>query len=265
MKLLFIGGGQMGSALMRGMVKSGMVSGKDISLFEVMKPQAEALAKEIGLSLVDSAKSGAASADLVFLCTKPAQVAPILTEIRSALTAEKTLISIAAGVTLAKMAAAAGDVPTVRVMPNTPALVSQGMSVLSFSERVDASKRDLVQKLFSAIGKVAVVAEKDMNAVTGLSGSGPAYVFVMIEALADAGVRQGLTRETALLLAAQTVRGSAELVLSTGQHPAVLKDQVTSPGGTTIAGLEKLEALGFRSSLIQAVAAAAKRSEELGG
>lgn len=255
----------MGSALIRGMIQSGQVSGKDISLFEVVKTAAESLAKELGLSLVDSPKTGAAGADLIFFCVKPAQVAPVLAEIKPALSADKTVISIAAGVTLAKMAAAAGEVPLVRVMPNTPALVSQGMSVLSFNERVDAGKRELIQKLFSAIGKVAVVAEKDMNAVTGLSGSGPAYVFVMIEALADAGVRQGLTRETALLLATQTVRGSAELVLSTGKHPAVLKDQVTSPGGTTIAGLEKLEGLGFRNALIQAVSAAAKRSEELGG
>ena len=180
--------------------------------------------------------------------------------------AETLVISIAAGVTLAAVALCfPGGQPVVRAMPNTPALVSMGMTAMSPGPHVKETHLKTAQEIFEAVGQAVVVEEKMMDAVTGLSGSGPAYVFAFIEALADGGVLSGLDRRTAVTLAAHTVGGAAGLVLASGQHPAQLKDMVTSPGGTTIAGLKVLEAGAFRGAVMKAVEAATKRSKELGG
>jgi pyrroline-5-carboxylate reductase len=205
------------------------------------------------------------SCKVLVLAVKPQMIPALLTEIHPVLLPNQLFISIAAGITLAQLAEGLGE-PTriVRVMPNTPALVGMSATAFSVNARTTVEDVALVTKLFQAIGIAFPVAEKLLDAVTGLSGSGPAYVYVMIEALADGGVRAGLPRDVAQQLAAQTVLGSAQMVLTTGRHPGALKDAVASPGGTTIAGLHALEQAGFRGAVMDAVLAAAQRAEELG-
>jgi pyrroline-5-carboxylate reductase len=207
----------------------------------------------------------AEAASVLVLAVKPQVIADVLSELREVVTPDHLVISIAAGVSLAQLAEGLGNqVRLVRVMPNTPSLV--GATAAAFAAGPTATGDDvgLVSRLFNAVGKAYGVPEPLLDAVTGLSGSGPAFVYVMIEALADGGVRVGLPREMALVLAAQTVLGSAKMVLETGQHPGVLKDAVASPGGTTIAGLHALERGGVRAALMDAVEAATRRAEELG-
>ena len=198
------------------------------------------------------------------LCVKPNDALGALRALRME-AGEKLVISIVAGLQLAALQEAAGPgVRIVRVMPNTPALVNKGAAAYALGPMATGADAALTEKIFGAVGEVVCVQEHLLDVVTGLSGSGPAYIYVVIETLADAGVLLGLPRELALRLAAQTVAGAAEMVLKTGRHPAVLKDEVTSPGGTTIAGLEALEAAGLRSALLRAVRAATERSRELG-
>ncbi len=205
--------------------------------------------------------------DVLFLAVKPQQIAQALGNLRGKVGPGKLVVSIAAGVRLATLAEGLGNtaVPLVRVMPNTPCLVGQGASAYCLGSHATEEHGRLVKQLLEAVGIAFPVDEKLLDAVTGLSGSGPAFVYVMIEALSDGGVRMGLPRNVATALAAQTVRGAAEMVLRTGEHPGVLKDRVTSPGGTTIAGIQALEAGGLRAALMAAVEAAARRSAELGG
>ncbi len=208
-------------------------------------------------------KSVAQAADLVVLATKPQQIAAALESLGSA-AADKLVVSIAAGTTLDTLAAALSKSRLIRVMPNTPCLIGQSASGYCLGPRATPEDGQYVGTLLSAVGLAFEVEESLLDAVTGLSGSGPAFVYVIIEALADGGVRMGLKREVALKLAAQTVRGAAQMVLETGEHPAVLKDRVASPGGTTIAGLEALESGGLRGTLMAAVEAATRCSIELG-
>jgi pyrroline-5-carboxylate reductase len=206
-----------------------------------------------------------AACSVIVLAVKPQVMAAVLSDVRSHVTRNHLLVSIAAGITLDQLADHLGrDSRVVRVMPNTPALV--GASAAGFAAGTAATPDDvlLVGKLFSSVGTAFPLPEKLLDAVTGLSGSGPAFVYVFIEALADGGVRAGLPREVALNLAAQTVLGSAKMVLETGTHPAALKDAVASPGGTTIAGLHALERAGFRAAAMDAVVAATDRASELG-
>jgi pyrroline-5-carboxylate reductase len=203
--------------------------------------------------------------DTLVLAVKPQVMAAVLAEVKPHIAARHVVVSIAAGVTLKTLADGLGDkTRLVRVMPNTPCLV--GASAAGFAPGSTATPEDvvLVGRLFGAVGKAFAVPEPLLDAVTGLSGSGPAFVYVMIEALADGGVRVGLPRDVAQALAAQTVLGAAKMVLETGQHPAALKDAVASPGGTTIAGLHALERAGLRAALMDAVEAATRRSLELG-
>jgi pyrroline-5-carboxylate reductase len=189
----------------------------------------------------------------------------VLGELRGRVTTRHLVVSVAAGIPLAAIASGLGPGPRlVRVMPNTPCLIGQGASAYCLGPGATAADGELVGRLLSAVGRAYVVPEKLLDAVTGLSGSGPAFVYVMIEALSDGGVRMGLPRDVATTLAAQTVRGAAEMVLASGEHPAVLKDRVASPGGTTIAGLQALESGAVRAALIAAVEAATRRSVELG-
>ena len=263
MKLACLGSGKMGTALLQGIVTRGVCVAGDIAISDpVAAAVASAAAAVPGVRVAASNVEAARGADVVLLCVKPYGIVPLvesLRELRSTL-----LISIAAGITLPVMEAAAGNHRVVRVMPNTPALVGKGAA--AYAPGVKATEADclLTEKLLSAVGTVTRVAEKLLDAVTGLSGSGPAYIYMVIEALADGGVAEGLTKEQALLLAAQTVAGAAEMVLQTGLHPAVLRDQVTSPGGTTIAALATLEAKGLRSALIEAVRTATRRAQEMG-
>lgn len=260
-----IGAGQMATALARGLLGAGLVAAERLRASD---PSAEArrqFAEATGAETTEDNQEVARWADVVFLAVKPQQMPAVLAELNGRLGAEKLAISIAAGMGLKKLSAGLGaEVRLVRVMPNTPCLVGQGASAYCLGQNATEEDARLVEQLLGAAGLVCRVDEKLMDAVTGLSGSGPAFVYLMIEALSDGGVRMGLPRSVATALAAQTVLGAAQMVLKTGQHPAVLKDRVASPGGTTIAGLKALEQGALRGTLMAAVEAAARRSAELG-
>ena len=255
----------MGSAFARGVLASGACDPSDLFLYDAVIAAAESLAESIdGAVLSEGVVDLAESVDVVLLCVKPGDLAGLGAEL-AGIGGEPVFVSIAAGVTIATLEGILGDGHRViRVMPNTPALVGKGASALALGGWATEEDAEVVEGLLSAVGRVYRVDEKLLDAVTGLSGSGPAFVFTVIEALSDGGVRAGLPRDIALGLAAQTVAGAAEMVLQTGEHPGVLRDQVTSPGGTTIAGLAAMEAGGVRHALIDAVGAAAERSRELG-
>jgi pyrroline-5-carboxylate reductase len=262
-KLGFIGSGRMASALVEGIVQAGIAEPAGIFVADKISASATELAKRAKVQICASNAEVAKSAETIILCVKPGDVASALKEAGNL--DGKLMISIAAGVTLGRLNEwTLGEPRLVRVMPNTPALIGKGAAAFA---TVGTTHEDvaLVERIFGAIGTVEHVKEDLLDAVTGLSGSGPAYVYTVVEALADGGVLMGLPREIAQRLAAQTVLGAAAMVLKTGLHPAQLRDQVASPGGTTIAGLEALEDAGLRSALIAAVRAATERSAELGG
>lgn len=261
----FIGAGQMALALARGFLRAALVEPSQIIAADPSSEARDRFAAETRASVEADNQRVVALADVIFLAVKPQQIPAVLEPLRGRVAGDKLVISIAAGVKLAALADSLGTaVRCVRVMPNTPCLVSQGACGYCLGERATPDDAQLVEQLLGAVGMAVRVEEKLMDAVTGLSGSGPAFVYVMIEALSDGGVRMGLPRAVASALAAQTVLGAAAMVLNTGEHPGVLKDRVTSPGGTTIAGLQALEAGGLRAALMAAVEAAAKRSIELG-
>jgi pyrroline-5-carboxylate reductase len=261
----FIGAGQMARALAKGFVKTKLVPPEKIVAADPVAAAAQQFANEIpAASLLPTNAAVVSKSSIIFLATKPQNMAAVFADLAGKFSPEKLVISIAAGVTLARLETGLKTDRVIRVMPNTPALIGEGASAYALGSGATAEDGRLVGQLLSAVGKAHPVEEKLLDAVTGLSGSGPAYVYVMIEALADGGVRMGLPREIAAALAAQTVRGAAAMVLETGQHPSVLKDQVASPGGTTIAGLAALEDRGLRAALIAAVEAATRRSQELG-
>ncbi len=260
----FIGAGQMARALAVGFVKSGLVAAERVLAADPSQPALKAFQKTLpgARTFADNA-SVSQGADVLFLATKPQQLADALAQLQ-ATTSGKLVVSIAAGVKLDTLAASLAGARLVRVMPNTPCLIGQSASGYCLGPGATPADGQLVAQLLSAVGRAYAVDEKLLDAVTGLSGSGPAFVYVMIEALSDGGVRMGLPRDVALALAAQTVRGAAQMVLETGEHPGVLKDRVASPGGTTIAGLQALESGGLRGTLMAAVEAATRRSIELG-
>lgn len=262
--LAIFGAGAMGSALLKGFLDSGILSAKCTGVYDIDPGRQEALCKATGARSFASSVEAAQWADMVLVAVKPPAVLSLLHEIRDDVDGGM-VISIAAGVSVGAMEhQLAPKAQVVRVMPNTPAVVGTCASAISFGEWVKPEQKAFICRLFDSVGISVVVDEKLMDAVTGLSGSGPAYVFTVIEALADGGVGVGLPRETAAKLAAETVMGAAKMVLETGEHPAKLRDQVTSPGGTTIAGLAELEKGGLRAALMSAVSAAARRSAELG-
>lgn len=266
MKIAFLGTGAMGGALARGVVAAGFCRSEDVLTFDTDAEKLEAVSREMGAQPCQSAAEAAAGAEIVVLCVKPAVVASVLDDISPRMDAGKLLISIAAGVTIETIEShLLTTVAVIRVMPNTPAMAGEGAAALALGSSATGEHRDLAVRMLESVGVAVVVEEKLMDAVTGLSGSGPAFIYTVIEAMADAGVSMGLTRDIALKLAAQTCLGAATLVRDTGKHPAVLRDQVTSPGGTTIAGCAELERSGLRAALINAVQAAARRSKELSG
>src|SRR5512143_699950 len=266
-KIAFIGAGNMAEAMVKGLILSGTSDGGLITVSDSSSHRLLHMKKtyDVG-ALTDNAKA-AKGKDVVVLAVKPKDMAHVLKDIAPALTARQLVISIAAGVTVAKIEGSIGKkARVVRAMPNTPALVQEGAAAVFAGPNCKAEDVELAKSLLSALCRVVVAVpdEKLMDAVTGLSGSGPAYVFVMLEALSDAGVRMGLPREESFLLAAQTLLGAADMALKTREPLSKLKDMVTSPGGTTIAGLQKLEERGVRGALYAAVEAATKRSQELG-
>ncbi|MBE3573493.1 MAG: pyrroline-5-carboxylate reductase [Moorella humiferrea] len=257
----FLGAGAMGEALIRGLIRAGLVPASQIVAWDVRQERLRELKAAYGLETAIGREDLTARADIILLAVKPQNVKEALDGIQ--IGNGKLVISIIAGVTLAELASFLGAVPLVRAVPNTPALVGEGITALAANDLVGPEDLDKAVAIFRAVGRALVLPEGQLNAVTGLSGSGPAYIYVLIEALADGGVRQGLARPVALELAAQTVLGAARMVLDTGEHPAVLKDKVTSPAGTTIAGLAVLEDRGFRGAVIRAVEAAALRAGNL--
>lgn len=262
----FIGAGQMATALGQGLVRSGVVAADQLWASDPVPEARQRFRESTGGNVTAENRRVADASDVVVLAVKPQQMAALLGELRGQLSERHLVVSIAAGVRLATLAEGLGPAARlIRVMPNAPCLVGLGVSAFALGQNATSADGQLVKQLLEAVGSAWEVEEKQLDAVTGLSGSGPAFVYVMIEALSDGGVRMGLPRPVATALAAQTVRGAAEMVLSTGQHPAVLKERVTSPGGTTIAGLQALEVAAFRGAVMSAVEAAARRSAELGG
>jgi pyrroline-5-carboxylate reductase len=261
----FIGAGQMARAMARGFVEAGLVRGEQIVAADPAPEALAELARQVpGMQTLADNAGVLATASTVVLAVKPQTMPPVLKELAGVATEAHLVISIAAGVRLATIEQMLAAARVVRVMPNTPCLVRRSASGYCLGRRATRQDAQTVARLLTAVGTAVEVDEKLLDAVTGLSGSGPAFVYRMIEAMADGAVLVGLPREIAAALAAQTVRGAAEMVLATGEHPAVLADRVSSPGGTTIAGLAALEAGGFNAAVIAAVRAATQRSAELG-
>jgi pyrroline-5-carboxylate reductase len=261
----FLGAGQMATALATGWAKAGLLDVKHSTAADPVPGARENFSRVTGIQAVESNLQVLANCDVLILAVKPQVMDLVLAELKPAIRESHLIVSIAAGVTLQTLGDRLGDkARLVRVMPNTPCLV--GASATGFSPAPSATPDDaaLVERLFSAVGVAYRVQEHLLDAVTGLSGSGPAFVYLFIEALADGGVKCGLPRNVAMSLAAQTVFGAAQMVLQTGQHPGALKDAVASPGGTTIAGLHALERAAFRGAAMGAVEAATQRAQELG-
>jgi pyrroline-5-carboxylate reductase len=262
--IAFLGGGAMAEALLRGLLRSGARADK-LTASGRRQERLDELARAYGVRTTLDNPAAARSADVVVLSVKPQAMDGLLLQIASAIDQGKLVLSIAAGVPIAAIERKLGaGARIIRAMPNTPALVGAGACALARGAHATEADLAFALALFQSVGTAVEVEENLLDAVTGLSGSGPAYVFLVIEALSDAGVKVGLPRYTALKLAAQTVLGSAKLLIETNAHPGQLKDQVTSPGGTAIAGLHTLEAGGLRTTLINAVEAASRRAHELG-
>ena len=263
--IAMIGGGQMALALAEGFCRAGLLQPTDITVHDPVPAARERLAGRVpGIHFADSGAAAAAAARIVFLAVKPQQAAAACREFAAALAPDAVVVSIVAGLTLHNLAELAGTPRVVRVMPNTPCLVGRGVSVVCRTPEVPAGDLARVLELLAAVGRVHEADETLMDAVTGLSGSGPGFVALLVEALADGGVKAGLPRSLALALATETLSGTAALLDQTGEHPAQIKDRVSSPGGTTIAGLAVLEQRGVRGALIDAVVTAAARARELG-
>jgi pyrroline-5-carboxylate reductase len=261
----FLGAGKMATALAKGFIRAKLVTAKEIIASDVSEEACAAFAKETGAKTTAFNPDVAKFANVLILAVKPHQVSEALAEIRDTVNEKHLIMSIAAGVTIAKLEANLGsDARVIRVMPNTPALVGSSATGFALGKSADAADAEIATKLFLSVGVAFQVKENLLDAVTGLSGSGPAYVYLFIEALSDGGVAAGLSRDIATKLAAQTVLGAAKMVLETGQHPGALKDMVTSPGGTTIEGLHELEKGKMRGTVMSAVRAATDKSKKLG-
>ena len=264
-KIGVIGGGKMGGALIGGILAHHLVPAEAVVVADVDKGQREELEKNHAVKTTDDNRLAAKSAQIIILAVKPQNMAEVLAGISGVVDKNKLVISIAAGIPIRFISERLkAGARIIRTMPNTPALIGEGMAALAAGAEATGEDMDTALHIFNAVGKTVVVNEEQLDAVTGLSGSGPAYAFIMIEALADGGVHMGLSRDTALTLAAQTLQGAARLFLSGERHPGQLKDMVTSPGGTTIAGIRVLEDGKLRGTLMAAVEAATLRSKALG-
>jgi pyrroline-5-carboxylate reductase len=260
----FIGSGKMATALIRGILRTGVAEPPDLAASDPLAAARVALAADTGIDVFETSAPVVERSQTLVLAVKPQVMHDVLAQLRPLVGPGHLVISIAAGVSIATLREGLGaDRRIVRVMPNTPALLGEGASAYALGPGLRRDDEAVTKEFLAAVGRAVRVPEPLLDAVTGLSGSGPAFVYLMIEALSDGGVRMGLPRDVATTLAAQTVLGAAKMVLETGLHPGVLKDQVTSPGGTTIAGLHAMERGGVRGALIDAVEAASRRSAEL--
>lgn len=263
MKLCVIGLGKIGSALVQGMLQAGIYQAEEIIGCDINVTVKESNEAYGGIQTTTDNCQGAEQSEVVLLAVKPQVINKVLVEIKDVVK-DKLVVSVAAGISIDHLESfLPSSCRVVRVMPNTPILVKEGISAIASNKTATKEDVEMVKEMFSGVGEVVEVEEELMDAVTGLSGSGPAYVYMIIEALADGGVLTGISRELALKLAAQTVLGSAKMVLETGKHPGELKDMVTSPGGTSIRGVEVLESHGLRGVIIDAVKKATERSKEL--
>lgn len=263
-KLAVLGTGKLGSILLRAYLREGLFSPKRVSATVRHEEKAAALASELGVAVTTDNRKAATGADIVLLVVKPQVVDEVLKQIRPVLGKDTLVISVAASVPTVYIEQRAGDkVPVVRAMPNTCSAVGCGMTGICRGAHASQEHLDITRAMFDAVGRTVVVDEKNMDAVTGLSASGPAFAYIILESLAEAGVKVGLPRDVATLLAAQTMKGSASVVLETGDHPALLKDAVTTPAGCTIDGILELEEGKLRVTLIKAVVKATQRAGEL--
>ena len=261
----FLGAGRMATALAGGMVKAGLVKSRQLIASDVVSAASKIFTKTTGGKSLKGNAQVLRKANVIVVAVKPHQVLEMLSELAEEVTSKHLFISIATGITLAQLENALGKkAHVIRVMPNTPALVGEGAAGFSRGQRATTADAQLAAQVLGAVGLAVEVPEELINAITGLSGSGPAYGFQIIEALSDGGVAVGLPRELATKLAAQTMLGAAKMVLETGEHPGTLKDMVTSPGGTTIEGLHELESAGVRNGLMNAVRAASDKAAVLG-
>ncbi|MCH9647703.1 MAG: pyrroline-5-carboxylate reductase [Deltaproteobacteria bacterium] len=263
-RVAVIGAGKMGETLIRAMVGSGAVPAEQIVATGRKELRLDALSRELHIETTLDNRQAVRDADLLLLCVKPQGAAKVLAELREEITADKLLVSILAGVPTKRLEESLlSGVPVVRAMPNTPSLLGEGMTALCAGASADQAQVERARRIFERVGRTLVLDEKHFDAVTGLSASGPAFIYIVIEALAEGGVKVGLPRQVATELAAQTCLGAAKMVIETDHHPAVLKDAVTTPAGCTIDGILKLEEGGLRVTLIKAIVEAARRSQEL--
>jgi pyrroline-5-carboxylate reductase len=264
LRVAVLGAGKMGGILLQAFLKNNLVAVEQIFATVQHAERAQALSAQFGVEVTTDNLAAAQQADVILLGVKPIQVPALIEEIKPALTSKKMVLSFAASVKTRSIEDGAGcELAVIRAMPNTPAMLAAGITALCAGRFVSAEQMAVAQKIFHTVGKTVVVDEKHMDAVTGLSGSGPAFLYIIIEALAEAGVNVGLPRDVATLLAAQTTLGSARMVLETGYHPALLKDAVTTPAGCTVDGILELEEGGLRVTLIKAVKRATLRAKEL--
>lgn len=265
MKLGFIGCGNMAQAMITGILTQKVVNPEELIVSNPREEKTAKLREKFGILTTTDNKKVAKESEILVLSVKPQVYPEVIKEIKEEVSSDQIIVTIAAGVSMSATERQFGkETKIVRVMPNTPALVGEGMSGLCCNEYVTEEEFDQVHHIFESFGKAEKITENLMDAVVGVSGSGPAYVYMFIEAMADAGVAQGLPRKQAYTFAAQTLLGSAKMVLETGQHPGELKDAVCSPAGTTIEAVNVLEKKGMRSAVIEAVTAAAKKNRELG-
>jgi pyrroline-5-carboxylate reductase len=266
LRIAVIGSGKMGGILVQAFLEANLTAPEHLAATVAHEDRAAALASQFGIAVTTDNLAAAAAADVILLGVKPQQLPDVVRAIAPALTPGKLLISFAASVKTSAIEAAAGlDIPTLRAMPNTPAKLGAGITAIARGRFATDAQLALGERIFATVGRTVVVDEKHMDAVTGLSGSGPAFLYIIIEALAEAGVNVGLPRDIATLLAAQTTYGAARMVLETGSHPALLKDEVTTPAGCTVDGILELEEGGLRVTLIKAVKRATQRARELAG
>ena len=264
LRVAVLGAGKMGGILLQAFLKNNLVAPEQIFATVHHAERAQALSAQFGVEVTTNNRAAAEQADVILLGVKPTQVPGLVAEIAPVLTPKQMLLSFAASVKTRSIEDAAGcELAVVRAMPNTPSMLAAGVTALCAGQFVSAEQMAVAQRIFQTVGRTVVVDEKHMDAVTGLSGSGPAFLYIIIEALAEAGVNVGLPRDVATLLAAQTMYGSARMVLETGYHPALLKDQVTTPAGCTVDGILELEEGGLRVTLIKAVKRATQRAKEL--
>lgn len=266
MKIGFIGTGNMGSSIIKGILSSKFEKSENINIFDLDKEKVNNLVKEYGVNTANSEKELAGNCDIIVLSVKPHIIPIVLKNLSGNVKKDTIILTIAAGISISVIENALGeDKKVVRTMPNTPAQVLSGMTAVTFNKNIENSEKEIIFKLLNSFGKSVEIEEKLMHAYTGISGSLPAYVYMFMEALADGGVLCGMPRNKAYEIVAQTVAGSAKMLLETGKHPGQLKDEVCSPAGTTIEAVRVLENGNFRGNVIEAVVACTEKSKEMAG